>query len=221
MTVQKKALVAAAKEMNKIMGLEPRINVKADPEEIAKKILEAAEFIQEDDEFSQATLDVLEALKAEYEGAGDVDEDENGDENDVEDIEEEPEHAPKKSKADAGKGKGKGKTENKPNKKDNGKDAPFVDPAPGKGANPVHLGGPRKFGETFTRAMASGVVMAAAKAPISIADITKQADALYVKKTKNNSNMKEARWATGVALQALIGYGVVEYKDGLLFNKAN
>lgn len=206
MAVKKKAVISAAKDLNKVMGLEPRIDVKADVEEIIEKILEAAEWIEEDDEISKETRATIEALQAEQsdEDEGDVADEENFEETieaDEENFEEEEKVAPPAPVKSKKEKSPKGKT----------------DSTSGKGnARKV---GPRKFGETFTRAMAAGSVMLSAKSPITVDEVAKQSDALYVKKTKNASNLKEARWATTVALQALIGYGVVEHKDGLLTNK--
>lgn len=62
--MKKSALVNAAKELNKVMGLDPQIKVKeAGVEELKAGILEAAEFIQPADTISQGTLDVITALK--------------------------------------------------------------------------------------------------------------------------------------------------------------
>ncbi len=200
--VSKKAIISAAKELNKVMGLEPRIDVKKDIEEVKALVVQASEWLTEDDVVSEETTSTLDELKREAgQISPEVIEDSVADapkENDSDDTAD-AEDAPEKSK-----GKGKGKKEG---------DAPTPEKKDMKRA------GLKKFGESFTRGMAAGVTVRNAKAPASIDDLSKEADRLYVDNTGNKSNPKEARWAMTIALQALIGYGAVTYKDGLVSNK--
>jgi len=54
-----KALRAAAKELQSVMGLEPPINLKAPVDDLTTQVKDAIEQIQEGDEFSEATQAVI------------------------------------------------------------------------------------------------------------------------------------------------------------------
>jgi len=54
-----KALRAAAKEMQNVMGLEPPINTKAPIDELTEQLKEAIDQIQDGDEFSETTQAVI------------------------------------------------------------------------------------------------------------------------------------------------------------------
>ena len=94
-----KELVAAAKELNEVLGIEPEIDVKLGEEELEAKIIEASELITTEDEFTDATEAVLESLSPsdddEDMAEGDVesgeDFDDEEEEDDFEDDEEEAE----------------------------------------------------------------------------------------------------------------------------------
>lgn len=58
----KKDLVAAAKELNEVMGLDPEIDVTLNKKDLIEVLREAAELVEEDDELTDATDEVLEAL---------------------------------------------------------------------------------------------------------------------------------------------------------------
>lgn len=59
-----KALRAAAKEMQDVMGLEPPINVKAPLADLTDQIKEAIEQIQDGDEFSKTTQAIIDEFNA-------------------------------------------------------------------------------------------------------------------------------------------------------------
>lgn len=59
-----KALRAAAKEMQDVMGLEPPINVKAPIADLTEQLKEAIEQIQEGDEFSKTTQAIIDEFNA-------------------------------------------------------------------------------------------------------------------------------------------------------------
>ena len=61
--VDEKSLRTAAKELNEVFGLDPKINVKASAKELTDKITEAIKLIDPEDEFSEVTTEVIEALK--------------------------------------------------------------------------------------------------------------------------------------------------------------
>ena len=60
--IDEKKLRTAAKELNEALGLDPKINLKAKAKELQSKIIEAAELIDEEDEFSEVTTEVLALL---------------------------------------------------------------------------------------------------------------------------------------------------------------
>lgn len=93
--MEKKAIVSAAKELNRVMGLEPKIDVKADVEEIKTLILEAAEFLNDDDDVSDETRDLIAELKE------DADSDDEPEEKPVK-VEKKAEKAEKAEKKGAG-----------------------------------------------------------------------------------------------------------------------
>ena len=76
MAVTKAWLVKAAGDLNKVLGLEPAIDVKADEDTLAADILEAAELLQPEDELTKATLKVIADLESGRD-AGDTDSDED------------------------------------------------------------------------------------------------------------------------------------------------
>lgn len=63
MKLKKSDLVKAAKELNKVLGCDPQINIKADVEGIKKDLLEAAALIEPQDKITKETLDVVTELK--------------------------------------------------------------------------------------------------------------------------------------------------------------
>lgn len=67
--LSEKALRAAAKEVNDVVGVEPPINTKAPVSELIEKLKEAKETVidPEQDEFTEATQAVLDELDAEEE----------------------------------------------------------------------------------------------------------------------------------------------------------
>jgi hypothetical protein len=112
--LKKSDLVKAAKELNKVLGCDPQIDIKADVESIKSDLLKAAALIEPADKITKETLDVVAKLKGTPEGKeeGTPSPDENS----------KPEAAGEKAEnndsaaaaagetgEDSGKGKGKGK----------------------------------------------------------------------------------------------------------------
>ncbi len=119
--MKKTDLVKTAKELNKVLGLDPKIDVKQDASSLEKLILKAADLIEPEDKISDSTSELITDLRA---WAGDVpkeeetkeaedtdaEDDEDEAEDTYEDEGEEEEAPPAKSKGkDIGKGKGKSK----------------------------------------------------------------------------------------------------------------
>lgn len=93
-TLGKKELAAIAKELNKVLGLDPAINVKAPQEELVEKINEAAALLVPEDELSAKTMEGLGKLGIELPMVGpdsateDAEDDESGEDEEEEDEEE-------------------------------------------------------------------------------------------------------------------------------------
>jgi outer membrane biosynthesis protein TonB len=98
-TLGKKELAAIAKELNKVLGLDPAIDVKAPQEDLVAKINEAATLLIPEDELSAKTMEGLGELGIELPMVGpdsateDTEDDESGEdeEEDQEDEEQEDE----------------------------------------------------------------------------------------------------------------------------------
>jgi cobalamin biosynthesis protein CobT len=102
MKLKKKDLAAAAVELNEVLGLDPEIDPTDTVGKLKAKIKEAGELVDpENDEFSDETWDVLEALEAAFrpvmdeapakEDEPEEDPDDEDDEDEDEEDEEEPE----------------------------------------------------------------------------------------------------------------------------------
>lgn len=214
MSVKREDLIKAAKELNDVLGLEPRIKTgkKVTEKELSEQILEAAELILPEDNISEETMRVIKFLKGESvedeedeeveaveadEGLEDEEEEELKEEDaeEVEDeAEDEEEHeedelkpAPKKEKKEK-----KGAKEGKPK---------------AKKTLPALAG--------LTRVAAAALAVKNAKKPLIVEELVKAADELYVK-GGGKPNLKESQSNTVKALQALIAFGVVEEKDGVV-----
>ncbi len=120
--MKKRDLVKAAKELNKVLGLEPKIDIKQEASTIEKLILKAADLIEPEDKISKETAKLIMDLKAFAEGTPDsadeeeekeildtADEDEDIEDED-EDIEDEDEEEAPPAK-NTSKGKKTGKAE--------------------------------------------------------------------------------------------------------------
>ena len=214
MSVKREDLIKAVKELNDVLGLEPRIKTgkKVTEKELSEQILEAVELILPEDNISEETMRVIKLLKGESvedeedeeveaveadEGLEDEEEEELKEEyaEEVEDeAEDEEEHeedelkpAPKKEKKEK-----KGAKEGKPKAK----------------KTPPALAG-------LTRVAAAALAVKNAKKPLIVEELVKAADELYVK-GGGKPNLKESQSNTVKALQALIAFGVVEEKDGVV-----
>jgi len=111
MALKKKALVAAAKELNTELGLDPAIDLTKPVQKLISLIKQAGSLIDpESDEFEDSTWDVLEELEAAFRtGAEDEDEDEapvveDEDEEEDEDEDEDDEGADEEDKEEEEKG---------------------------------------------------------------------------------------------------------------------
>ena len=90
--MKKTDLVRAAKELNKVLGLEPKIDIKQEASTIEKLILKAADLIEPEDKISKETAELITDLKAFAEETPDsADEEEEKEVSDTADEEEEKE----------------------------------------------------------------------------------------------------------------------------------
>lgn len=79
MALIKDQIVEAARELNRELGLEPRINTRQEIGPIKELLLEAADLITEEDDISEKTMNVIEELRMEM----DQEENELEDEDDM------------------------------------------------------------------------------------------------------------------------------------------
>jgi hypothetical protein len=113
--MKKRDLVKAAKELNKVLGLEPKIDIKQEASAIEKLILKAADLIEPEDKISKETVELITDLKAFAEETPDsTDEEEEKEVSDTadedEDVEDEDEEEDPPAK-NTSKGKKTGKAE--------------------------------------------------------------------------------------------------------------
>ena len=207
--IKREDLIKAAKELNDILGLDPQIKTgrKVTEKELSEQILEAAELILPEDDISEETTRVIKLLQGgfaedeedeevEAEEEFEDEEEEEMEEDDAEDVDvededefEEEEEEPKPASKGVTK---KEKKEQKPKAKK-------TPPVPA----------------SLTRVAAAALVIKNSKKPLTIEELVKAADELYVKEG-GKSNLNESRSNVTKALHALIAFGVVEENDGVV-----
>lgn len=89
MPVKKKDIVVAAKDLNKVLGLEPQIDIKQDLETLKSLVLQAADLIEPEDKISKKTIALIDALQEEIT----MSEPEEDEEEEVADIKEDSDEA--------------------------------------------------------------------------------------------------------------------------------
>lgn len=188
MSVKREDLIKAAKELNDVLGLDPRIKTgkKVTEKELSEQILEAAELILPEDDISEETMRVIKLLKDEFveeeDEEVDVQETEEQDKEEVNDefeVEEGEDELEEEKPAEQSKVKTKSTARSK----------------------------------SITRIGAAALVIKRAKNFTTIEDLVKRTDELYVK-GGGNSNLKRSRYAVNVAVKVLKVYGLIEVKDG-------
>jgi len=90
MSVKREDLIKAAKELNNVLGLDPRIKTgkKVTEKELSEQILEAAELILPEDDISEETMRVIKLLKDESVEDEEDEEEELEEDTEVEELEE-------------------------------------------------------------------------------------------------------------------------------------
>ena len=214
MSVKREDLIKAAKELNDVLGLDPQIKTgkKVTEKELSEQILEAAELILPEDNISEETMRVIKLLKGESvedeegeeveaveadEGLEDEEEEELKEE-DAEEVEDEAEDEEEHEEDELKPAPKKEKKEKKEQKEQKPK---------AKKTPPVQT--------TLTRVAAAALAIKNSKKPLTIEELVKAADEMYVKEG-GKPNLKESQSNTVKALQALIAFGVVEEKDGVV-----
>ena len=81
----KKEVISVAKELNKVLGLDPQIDTKQGLEELKGLVLQAADLIEPEDEISEKTIKIIEELREEKATAEPEEEDEGEPEEDTDD----------------------------------------------------------------------------------------------------------------------------------------
>ena len=215
MSVKREDLIKAAKELNDVLGLDPQIKTgkKVADKELIDQLLEAADLILPEDDISEETMRVIKLLKK-----GESVEDEEDEEVEVdEELEEEDEEIDEEELEE--------EEEEEEMEEDDAEDVDVEDedeleeeeeepkPAP-KEEKPKAKKTP-SVQTTLTRVAAAALAIKNSKEPLTIEELVKAADELYVKEG-GKPNLKESQSNTVKALQALIVFGVVEEKDGVV-----
>ncbi len=206
MSVKREDLIKAAKELNDVLGLDPQIKTgkKATDTELTEQILEAADLLLPEDDISEETMRVIKLLKGEsvedeeeeeVEADEELEEDEEIDEEELEEEEEMEED-------DAEDVDVEDEDELEEEKKGAKEEKPKAKKTP-----PVQI--------TLTRVAAAALAIKNSNKPLTIEELVKAADELYVKEG-GKPNLKESQSNTVKALHALIAFGVVEEKDGVV-----
>lgn len=215
MSVSRTELVQAARELNQALGLNPHINVskKATEEDLKRDILEAKGMILPEDNLSEETMKLLEALEKEVkveepededgedeEDVTETDTDDDEDEEEGDEVEEveEPEEEPEEVEE---------KSQKKPTKT---KPAPAKKPAKKEAKKSPKPPEPRKVDPEETRVGMAALVIKNVKKPMmTIDEWAEKTDDLYMKKG-GLSNLKESRWAVSTTMKALAAYGLIK-----------
>jgi hypothetical protein len=187
----KKDVVLVAKELNKVLGLDPQIDTKQDLETLKDLVLQAADLIEPEDEISEKTMALIDELREEV-AVSESDEDEEEadieEEEEEDDDEEEEEEYVEEAK------------EVKENKKSDVK-KPTKNP---KATPPAT--------ESKITRIAAATLVIKDKKGISIQEWVEQADEMYAKEG-GKSNIKESKYAVNVTIKVLEAYGIIQVEE--------
>ena len=213
--VKREVLIKAAKELNNVLGLDPQIKTgkKVTDKELTEQILEAADLLLPEDDISEETMRVIKLLKGESvedEEDEEIDEEELEEEDEVDEEDEEEEEMEEDDAEDVD-------VEDEDEfeeEEEEPKPAPEKEKKEQKEQKPkAKKTPPAPAG--LTRVAAAALAIKNSKKPLTIEELVKAADELYVK-GGGNPNLKESQSNTVKALHALIAFGVVEEKDGVV-----
>ena len=180
----KKELVKVAKELNKVLGLNPAIETDQDKEELQEKIATAAELIEPEDNLTSKTIDILEEIMQETQGQ-EVEPEDELEEEEVE-LEEEEVELEEEEEKEKPAPKPKAKKEKKAKEK-------------------------KAVSNGVTRSVATATVIKNNKS-LTLEEWAEKSDSLFVEKG-GSSNLKESGFSVRRALQILEAFGVVK-SDG-------
>ena len=216
MEVKREDLIKAAKELNDVLGLDPQIKTgkKVTDKELIDQLLEAADLILPEDDISDDTMKVIEILKGEAVDEEDEEIDEEKLEEEEEDeVDEEDEEEEEMEEDDAEDVDVEDEDEFE-EEEEEPKPAPKKEKKEQKEQKPKAKKTP-PTPASLTRVAAAALAIKNSKKPLTIEELVKAADELYVKEG-GKPNLKESRSNTVKALHALIAFGVVEEKDGVV-----
>lgn len=225
MEVKREDLIKAAKELNDVLGLDPQIKTgkKVTEKELSEQILEAAELILPEDNISEETTRVIKLLKGESVEEEDEDEEEvdtesepeeDDDEVEEEEVEDEEEEEDEEVDVEETEEQDEEDEDELEKEEEEPKPAPKKEKKEQKEQKPKAKKTP-PVQTTLTRVASAALAIKNSKKPLTIEELVKAADELYVKEG-GKSNLNESRSNVTKALQALIAYGVVEEKDGVI-----
>ena len=216
MSVKREDLIKAAKELNDVLGLDPQINTgkKVTDKELTEQILEAADLILPEDDISEETMRVIKLLKKGESVEDEEDEEVEADE-ELEELEEEDEEIDEEELKEEEEETEEGDAEDVDVEDEDEleEEEEEEEPAPKEEKPKAKKTPPVKT--TLTRVAAAALAIKNSKEPLTIEELVKAADELYVKEG-GKPNLKESQSNTVKALHALIAFGVVEEKDGVV-----
>ena len=234
-----KSLRNAAKEMNKVLGLEPKLDIKGTEAALRqgiKECLDEDDLITDEDEFTKATQAVLDELAGEEDApkpkkgkgkkkpapAPEEDDEEDEDDEDDDDEEEEDEEEDddddeeedEDDEEDEPPAKKKGKSSKSKSKKKSKDDDDDEDEPPAKKKSPF-----KSTKETLgtTRMIECAKAMNSIKKSKDVDAIAEIADKAFVK-AGGATNVKQSKNIIKVLLPAAEEWGVVVNKEGKLSN---
>lgn len=195
MSVKREDLIKAAKELNDVLGLDPQIKTgkKVTEKELSEQILEAAELILPEDDISEETMRVIKLLKGE--SVEDEEDEEVEADEELEDEDEEVDAEETEEQDDE-------EVENEEN---------VEEEKPAEESKAKTKSTARS--KSITRIGAAALVIKRAKNFMTIEDLAKRTDELYVKEG-GNPNLKRSRYAVNSVVKVLKVYGLIEVKEG-------
>ena len=225
--MERKALVALAKELNKVMGLEPRIKTNQKKDKIEEQIFQAIDLITEDDVFSEEAETMIrillkksgepEEMQQDEEPEDEEPEDEaeelNEDEVEIEEAKETNEDEPEEVGIEEAEGVGIEEAEEA-----EGVGIEEAEEAEKDGIEAEKKSGKRgkRGGKQPTtkvnRMYAAGVAIQKGEGK-SIKELAKDTDKFFIKHG-GKTNLKESMRSINRALKVLEGYGVIIVEDG-------
>lgn len=208
--MKKSELIAAAKDLNAVLGLEPAIDLKQDVAKIKQLVTQAAELVEPTDTLAPVTELVFAEL-----GVGPAA------------AEEAPKGKAKAAPKAAPKGKAKAKPAPEPDEDEVEEDDydddeitviddPTPAPAPkakgkGKAAAPKAKAAPKAPAKTRLVAAVEAIQALSPDDSSSIDELVAEADAIY-----GTANVAEARQMTRQALTVLEAWGAIAITDGVV-----